>query len=245
MVVCGLDLDEAYAGGGSNSDNPGMQAWNTYTLASATPNVPPDLWSRNYTGIYRANTMLEKIGNVPGLSNDLKTRYTAEMQFLRAYYYFDLVREFGNIPLITTVLQQNQWFNQAQAKLADVYTQIEKDLNAAIPNLPATVDPGTEGGRVTKGAAQALLGKAIIYQNNTGRMLEAANDLKLVNTSPNYHLLPNYADIFNPGNKFNAESIFEIVHTASAGKGWGNWPNFDGNVGGQMVGARAYTGPTY
>ena len=245
MVLFALASDEAYAGGGSNSDNPGMQAWNTYTLASATPNVPPDLWSRNYTGIYRANTMLEKIGNVPGLSNDLKTRYTAEMQFLRAYYYFDLVREFGNIPLITTVLQQNQWFNQAQAKLADVYTQIEKDLNAAIPNLPATVDPGTEGGRVTKGAAQALLGKAIIYQNNTGRMLEAANDLKLVNTSPNYHLLPNYADIFNPGNKFNAESIFEIVHTASAGKGWGNWPNFDGNVGVQMVGARAYTGPTY
>jgi hypothetical protein len=245
MVLFALASDEAYAGGGSNSDNPGMQAWNTYTLAAATPNVPPDLWSRNYTGISRANTMLEKIGNVPGLTTDLKARYTAEMQFLRAYYYFDLVREFGNVPLITTVLQQSQWFNQTQAKPADVYAQIEKDLNAAIPNLPATVNAGTEGGRITKGAAQALLGKVILYENNTSRMLEAANDLKLVNTSPNYHLLPNYADIFNPGNKFSAESIFEIVHTASAGKGWGNWPNFDGNVGVQMVGPRAYTGATY
>ncbi|HLZ87623.1 MAG TPA: RagB/SusD family nutrient uptake outer membrane protein, partial [Puia sp.] len=159
MVLLTLASDEATAGGGSNSDNPGMQAWNTYTLNAATPNVPPDLWSRNFTGIFRVNTMLQKVGSVPGLSSDLKTRYTAEMQFLRAYYYFDLVREFGNVPLITAVLQQSQFFTQTQAKPADVYAQIEKDLNAAIPNLPATVDPATEGGRVTKGAAQALLGK--------------------------------------------------------------------------------------
>ncbi len=245
MVLLTLASDEAYAGGGSNSDNPGFQAWNTYTLTSATPNVPPDLWSRNFTGIYRANTMLGKIGSVPGLTNDLKTRYTAEMQFLRAYYYFDLVRLFGNVPLITTVLDQSQFYTQVQAKPADVYAQIEKDLTAAIPGLPATVDPATEGGRVTKGAAQALLGKAIIYQNNNSRMQEAATDLELVNSSPNYHLLPNYADIFSVSNKFNAESIFEIVHTQQAGKGWGNWPNFDGNVGVQMVGPRGYTGPTY
>ncbi len=242
MVLLTLASDEAYAGGGSNSDNPGMQAWNTYTLTSATPNVPPDLWSRNFTGIYRVNTMLGKIGDVPGLTTDLKTRYTAEMQFLRAYYYFDLVREFGNVPLITTVLPQSAFYTQVQAKPADVYAQIEKDLNAAIPGLPATVDPATEGGRVTKGAAQAMLGKVIIYENNNSRMQEAATDLELVNSSPNYHLLPNYADIFNPGNKFNAESIFEVVHTAAAGKGWGNWPNFDGNVGVQMVGPRGYTG---
>lgn len=245
MVLLTLASDEAHAGGGSNSDNPGMQAWDTYTLQAATPNVPPDLWSRNFTGIARVNTMLAKIGSVPGLTNDLKTRYTAEMEFLRAYYYFDLVREFGNVPLITTELTQDQWFTQVQAKPADIYAQIEKDLNAAIPNLPATVDASTEGGRATKGAAQALLGKAIIYENNNSRMQEAAADLEQVNTSPNYHLLPNYADIFDPGNKFNAESIFEIVHTNQAGKTWGNWPNFDGNVGVQMVGPRGYTGPTF
>jgi hypothetical protein len=245
MVLLSLASDECYAGGGSSSDNPGMQAWNTYTLQAATPNVPPDLWSRNFTGISRVNTMLAKLGDVPELTTDLKSRYTAEMQFLRAYYYFDLVREFGNVPLITAELTQDQWFTQVQAKPADVYAQIEKDLNAAIPNLPATVDVASEGGRVTKGAAQALLGKAIIYENDNTRMQEAANDLEQVNTSPNYHLLPNYADIFDPGNKFNAESIFEIVHTNQAGKTWGNWPNFDGNVGVQMVGPRGYTGPTF
>lgn len=245
MVLLSLASDECYAGGGSSSDNPGMQAWNTYTLQAATPNVPADLWNRNFTGIARVNTMLAKIGDVPGLTSDLKSRYTAEMQFLRAYYYFDLVREFGNVPLITKELSQAEWFTQVQAKPADIYAQIEKDLNAAIPNLPATVNIATEGGRVTKGAAQALLGKAIIYENNNSRMQEAASDLEQVNTSPVYSLLPNYADIFDPGNKFNAESIFEIVHTNQAGKTWSNWPNFDGNVGVQMVGPRGYNGPTF
>ena len=244
MVLLNLASDDAYAGGGSNTDNPGMQAWNTFTLSSATPNVPPDLWSRNYSGIYRANVVLEKVANVPGLTDALKARYTADMKFLRAYYYFDLVRLFGNIPLITSVLQQSDFFTQVQVKPAQVYAQIEKDLNDAIPNLPATLDP-SENGRATKGAAQALLGKAILYENDNTRMQEAANDFELVNSSPNYHLLPNYADIFIPTNKFNAESIWEIVHTSASGRGWGSFGNDDGNVGVQMVGPRAYTGPVY
>jgi starch-binding outer membrane protein, SusD/RagB family len=246
MVLFNAASDDAYAGGGGTSDNPGIQALNTFTLQGATPNVLPDLWSRNYTGINRVNTMLEELPLVPGLVADTLTRYTAEMHFLRAYYYFDLVREFGNIPLITTVLQQSQWFSQVQVKPAVIYAQIEADLNAAIPNLPATINVATDGGRATKGAAQALLGKAIIYENNTGRMQEAAAHLDSVNTSPNYHLLPNFGDIFNPLNKFNAESVFEVVHTSAAGRNWSNGFNFDdGNIGVQMVGARGYKGPVY
>src|SRR6202034_1011748 len=158
MVVFNAASDDAYAGGGGVTDNPGIQALNTFNLQGATPNVPPDLWSRNYSGIYRVNVMLQALPTVPGLSSDLLTRYTAEMHFLRAYYYFDLVREFGNIPLITTVLEQNQWFNQLQVKPAQVYAQIEADLDAAISNLPASINTATDGGRATKGAAQALLG---------------------------------------------------------------------------------------
>ncbi len=244
QVLMNLASDEAYAGGGSNTDNPGMQAWNTYTLSSATPNVPPDLWSRNYTGIYRANVVLEKVPNVPGLSTALQTRYTADMKFLRAYYYFNLVRLFGNIPLITTVLQQSDFFTQTQVKPAIVYAQIEKDLNDAIPNLPATLDP-SENGRATKGAALALLGKAILYENDNTRMAAAAAAFEQVNTSPSYHLLPNYGDVFIPTNKFNAESIWEIVHTSASGRDWGSFSNDDGNVGVQMVGPRGYTGPIF
>lgn len=235
--------DECYAGGGSSTDMVFWQVWNNYTLTGA---VGPQagFWDRNYTGINRCNVLLEKLPGVPGLSAALLQRYTAEAQFLRAYYYFDLVRLFKNIVLTVTPIATGDIYTQVQAKPADVYAQIEKDLQAAIPNLPATV-ASTDYGRATKGAALALLGKAIIYQNNNSRMQEAAGYLEQVNTSPNYHLLPNYADIFSPDNKFNAESIFEIYHSAALNAGWGNWPNFLGNIYTQMTGPRTYTGPLY
>jgi hypothetical protein len=103
----------------------------------------------------------------------------------------------------------------------------------------------SENGRVTKMAATALLGKVILTQNDESRLLEAADLFELVNTAPQYQLQADFGQIFRPDNKFNSESIFEIVHTAKAMSGWEAWPNFEGNVFTQMVGARAYTGPTY
>jgi hypothetical protein len=61
MVIFNAASDDTYSGGGGPSDNPGIQAINTFTLAAATPNVPPDLWSRNYSGIYRVNVMLGEL----------------------------------------------------------------------------------------------------------------------------------------------------------------------------------------
>ncbi len=235
--------DECYAGGGGPTDMGTWQVWNNYTLSAA---VGPQagFWDKAYTGIYRANVAIAKLPGVPGLDAASLNRYVAECKFLRAYNYFDLVRLFKNVVLTTTAIAAGDIYTQVQAKPEDVYAQIEKDLKDAIPNLPATVAT-TENGRATKGAALALLGKVIIYENNNGRMQEAAGYLEQVNTSPNYHLLPNFADVFSPDNKFNAESIFEIYHTATQNAGWGNWPNFLGNVYTQMTGPRTYTGPTY
>jgi len=117
-------------------------------------------------------------------------------------------------------------------------------LNEAIPDLPETV-PTNENGRVTKFAAIALLGKVILYQNDDGRMSEAATLFQQVNTSPNYELLTNFGTIFRPDNKFNKESVFEIAHTAKKMAGWDAWPDFEGHVYTQMIGARSYVGPTF
>ena len=130
-------------------------------------------------------------------------------------------------------------YNILQAKPADVYTQIEKDLNEAIPDLPSVV-ASTENGRLTKGAAMAMLGKAIIYQNVESRMAEAAGWLNKVNTSGVYSLLPNYGDLFDAANKFNKESILEIVHSGSQKIGWGS-AFFYGNVYVVMNGPRSYS----
>lgn len=235
--------DECYAGGGSSSDVPYWQAWNTYTLTAAL-GPQSGFWDRSFTGIYRANLLLSKIDNVPDLSASVKSRYIAEAKFLRGYYYFWLVRLFKNIPLSTAPITTSEMYKQTQVSPDSVYSQIEKDLKEAIPDLPATID-ASENGRVTKGAAQALLGKTILFQNITDRMLEAAGYFEQVNTASNYSLLTNYADIFSPDNKFNSESVFEIAHTGEQNANWGNWPDFSGNVYVNMVGPRSYSGPNY
>lgn len=235
--------DDCYAGGGTYGDRATWEAWNTYTVDPAL-GPQDDFWGRNFTGVNRANTLLDKIPDVP-MDETLKARYIAEGKFLRAYYYFDLVRLFRNVPLFTTLLSPSEFFSATQASPEEVYAQIEKDLNEAIPDLPEVVGPD-EYGRATKMAATALLGKVILFQNNDSRMLEAANLFVQVNTNPNYGLEENYADIFRPDNKFNKESVFEIVHTSKAIGYWGPWPPAgEGMIFTQMCGPRAYTGPTY
>lgn len=235
--------DDCWAGGGAYADRATWEAWNTYTLDPAL-GPQDDFWGRNFAGINRANTLLSKLDDVP-MNDALKARFIAETKFLRAYYYFDLVRLFRNVPLFTSVLSPSEFYNVEQADPAEVYAQIELDLSQAIPDLPLTV-PDQERGRVTKGAAQALLGKVILFQNNESRMLEAAALFETVNNYPHYGLVANFNTLFRPDNKFNKESIFEITHTSAAVGYWGPWPPAgEGHIFTQMCGPRAYVGPVY
>ena len=240
--------DDAHAGGGGPSDMITWQVWNRFTL---DPAVGPqeEYWNRNFRGVSRANTILSKVeAGVPGLAQNVAGRYIAEAKFLRAYFYFDLVRLFRNVPLFTAPLETSELFNQEQVAPEVVYAQIEKDLTEAIPNLPMTVPATTEGGRVTQGAARALLGKVLLYQK---KWAAAAAQFAEVNGTPGgtskygYRLLDDYGAIFSPTNKFNSEAIFEIVHTSLGNGGWGSWPNFEGNIAVLMFGPRGYSGPTY
>jgi len=237
--------DDCYAGGGSSTDMTTWQVWDNYTLGPA--NGPQlEYWRRNFSGVGRANVILEKLPNV-SMDETLKARFTAEAKFLRAYYYFDLVRLFRNVPLFTKPVTTSEIYDVVQAKPEDVYAQIEKDLIEAIPNLPPTVS-GSERGRATKGAAQALLGKVYLYQDNFG---EAAKQFFEVNGTPGqtsqygYKLLDNFGDLWKVNNKFNSESIFEVNHTSVSNGGWDCIGCTEGNVLTQMVGPRGYNGPVY
>ena len=244
MPLLSAASDDAYAGGSDASDQPSWVAYDNFTL---DPFKGPQLglWQKNYSGVYKANLLLSKVEKAPGLDAAFKARTIAEAKFLRAYFYFDLVRFFGKAPLFTGAIPTADLYSQKQATSAEIYAQIEKDLNDARAVLPATI-PASESGRISKGAATAMLGKVIIYQNNNGRMQEAANLLREVNTSANYRLLANFADIFRPNNAFNAESILEIPHSNLAA--WGDWGwinGGEGNVAPQFVGAADYNGPTF
>ncbi|MEY4934544.1 MAG: hypothetical protein RIS64_903 [Bacteroidota bacterium] len=248
MGLLNAASDDTHAGGSDASDQPNWVAYDKFTL---DPNLGPQagLWSKNYTGIYRANLVIEKSeGNVTGLTADKKARYIAEAKFLRAYYYFDLVRWFGNVPLVTVAPSADAIYKQTQSTPTQVYTQIEKDLKEAIATsqLPETVGVD-ELGRITKSAAKALLGKVILFQNNNARMSEAATLFEEIITSNNYALERNFADIFKPDNKFGKESIFEIYHSGNRKGDWGieNSNGNEGNKDVQFCGMRDFVGADY
>ncbi|MDF2188023.1 RagB/SusD family nutrient uptake outer membrane protein [Paraflavitalea sp. CAU 1676] len=244
MPLLSAASDDAYAGGSDASDQPSWVAYDNFTLdAFRGPQL--GLWQKNFTGVYRANLLLSKIEKATNLTAAFKTRVIAETKTLRAYFYFDLVRFFGRVPLILGAVPTSELYSQKQAEATAIYAQIEKDLKEARADLPTTL-PVSEYARLTKGAATAILGKVILYQNNNGRMAEAAALLKEVNTSAAYRLLPNFGDIFRADNKFNAESILEIPHSNLAA--WGDWGwinGGEGNVAAQFVGAADYSGPLY
>lgn len=238
--------DDCYAGGSDASDQPNWVAYDAFTL---DPFVGPQLglWNKGYSGIYRANLLLEKIELVDDLPADFKARVIAETKFLRAFFYFDLVRFFGNVPLITKTLGADEIYTQQQTTPEAVYAQIEKDLNDARNTfeLPETV-AAAELGRITKGAVTALLGKVILYQNDDSRMIEAANLFEEVIGSGLYQLEPDFGDIFKLANEFGQESVFEINYSGNQRGGWGNFGNgTEGNYDVQFLGMRDYVGPLY
>ncbi|QCR23296.1 RagB/SusD family nutrient uptake outer membrane protein [Pontibacter sp. SGAir0037] len=243
MPLLTVASDEAHAGGSDAADQPSWVRWDNFTV-NPFDSPAPGLWQKSYTGIYRANLLLEKIETAP-LSQAFKDRVIAETKTLRAYFYFDLVRYFGNVPLITATIPTNQLYSLEQSAPSVIFGQIEQDLNDAIPNLPATI-PSGQRGRLSRYAALAILGKAIMHQNNNARMAEAAQIFNRVNTEGGYQLLQNYGDIFRPDNKFHSESILEIPHSNLAA--WGDWGwvnGGEGNVAPQFIGIADYNGPTY
>ncbi len=234
--------DDFYAGGGSNSDGAGIQGFSNYSIDPII--MPQSYWNIYFQGISRANTLVEKLPAVPMDTNE-KARFNAEALTLRSMYYFELLRMFKNIPLILKPIQAtDNYYNIPQEDPKKIYQQIEADLLVAIPILPSTVASGDRG-RLTQGAAKALLGKIYLYD---GKKDLAAAQFADVNGTPGgtsqygYKLLANYNDLWDFKNKFNSESVFELVCTSNANVDWGGWGSGRdrGNSVNQMVGPRSF-----
>ncbi len=234
--------DNAIAGGESVNDTRGLH--DIQDMIHGGVNNELQLIMRyNYTGIARANFLFEARGNVSNLPQE--DRIYAEASFLRAYFYFELVKYFGGMPLvIDRRLGINEVNQTERATEAQVYAQIESDLLAAIEHLDWTVPVV---GRVTKGAALSLLGKAYLYQN---KFAEAAQVLdRVINEGP-YSLIQvtsseEYADLFNVAQEGNSESVFEIQYTGQQGGDFGCFACLQGNLGPGFNGIRQYVGPFY
>ncbi len=172
--------DNAIAGGESVNDSQGLHQIDNMTHGGVN-NELRNIMRWNYTGITRVNYIMENKDNIdfPG-----KEHMLAEAKFLRAYYYFELVKFFGDVPLIIDKrigIEEARQFPRTPK--AEVYAQIEQDLVAATAVLSPVA---AQKGRATKGAAQALLGKVYLYQN---KFTEAAAIFDEIRNSGLYSLI--------------------------------------------------------
>jgi len=232
--------DDAVSGGESASDVLSLQQIDDFTHYPVNSTLT-DLWQSCYEGINRANYMHQYKGANPAgetVSFAGKDALYGEVYFLRAYYYFTLVKLFGDVPLFVdkrlTIAESRQL---QRSPKADVYAQIERDLTDAIAVLPAVQ---TDKGRVTKYSAQALLGKVYLYQN---KFAEAAPVLESIITSNAFSLVTDFNSVFLPTGENGPESVFEIQYSnASATYDWGHPTRGQGNYAVQQCGIRGLNG---
>lgn len=179
-----------------------------YTF-TASNIAPAGVWEGYYQGIFRANLA---INNIPGIEMDvdLRERLVGECKFMRGYFYFNLVRWFGDVPLILTELTQDE-FKQERVPVEIVYQQIILDLEDAIEALPERSQYASANlGRVTKGAAKGILAKVHLTRNN---FMEAERLAMEIIGSNEYELYPDFARLFTLEGENAMESIFEIQAT--------------------------------
>jgi hypothetical protein len=164
-------------------------------------------WKDHYVGIQQANIVLNRIGGI-AMDQSRKNVRTGEVKFLRALMYFNLVRIFGDVPLVTKeTTDVNEYFGQGRTSAETVYDFIESELKESIDLLPATT---TQKGRVIKGAALGMLGKVLITRNKYKEALPYLQQVEPLG----YSLLSDVSKIFDPANKNNAEIIFDVQFTS-------------------------------
>jgi hypothetical protein len=228
--------DNTLAGGESPTDVIGWQQVDDMIHTQTNSNLR-DIWNWMFAGVQRANYILEFQGK---LDFDGKTQLIAETRFLRAYYQFELVKWFGGIPMKGDArFKIGDETKVPRSSVEDVYASIEADLVFAAANLSPIP---SQKGRVTKGAAQALLGKAYLYQN---KFALAANALQPVIDSHAYSLVSDYNSIFEAEGENGKESVFEVQYTDVEGAAFTCLQCSEGNVAVGFSGVRGYNGPLF
>jgi hypothetical protein len=213
-----------------NAISDGNRDWdgiNNFSPNITTVAFITNAWKTNFNGIFNANTVLQALTDKSSVigNNSLVTRYTAECRYLRAFYYFQLVRLFGKVPVISTPLTASEVNSVARGSITEVYQLILDDLQYAAANLPASYT-GTDVGRATSYAAKGLLG--LVYLTRSGpnygiegpglasneydKALAQFNDII---TSNQYAFLSDYTSIFSYANEDSKEVIFDVQYASS------------------------------
>lgn len=230
--------DNAIAGGESVNDTRGLHEIENMTHGGVNQELRA-VMRVNYTGIARANYIFE---NQDKIDFEGKELILAEAKFMRAYFYFNLVTYFGDMPLIVDRrISINEIPTTPRTPKAEIYAQIESDLEDAVAVLPATAG---QVGRLTTGAAMALLGKVLLYQE---KYTEASTVLgNLIDNNPGgYALFDDYSTMFYAANENVSEDVFTVQFSGLQGGDYGCLICLNGNAAVGFQGIRQYTGPFY
>ena len=207
VVATNIISDDAEKGS-APADQPIIGTIDNFTHTS-TNNFVAALWTGYYSGIAKANQAVEAL-NIAAIDINAKNQFLGEVRFIRAYYYFNLVRLFGRVPKVLRVPKDAQDANndpnfQTRASVDTIYKVIQDDLQFAVNNLPSRNRIGV--GRISKGTAQTLLAKTYLYQKNWQQVLALTQE---VINSGQYNLVPDYATLWRKVGDNNVESIFEV-----------------------------------
>ncbi|MBN2213453.1 MAG: RagB/SusD family nutrient uptake outer membrane protein [Bacteroidales bacterium] len=223
----------------------GVREWDPVTAFAktlATSIYMDEAWSANFEGIMRANTLIENLSTDAVPDDDLRNRFEAEAKFLRGFFYFELVKWFGKVPLIDHLVTPTEALDIPRSPVTDIYNLIISDLQFAIENLDDYYPKGNSNmGRATKNAARGILARVYLARSGPDYGIEGpglgANEyglaLSLLNdiiASKHYDKLENYADIFSDANENNEEVIFDIQFESNQG---GTGTDFPGEFAGR------------
>ncbi len=212
-----LPGDASNAGGGSSTDQTQLQNIDDYVNVSISNVSIESVWGLYYQTIALANTIINEV-EAGSLSN--KEFVLAEAKFMRAWCYFELTTMWGDVPLrlVNPTEISPESFAIPKSTRAEIYAQVEADLDDAIAGLPDKTAVSYSF-RVSQGAAQALMGKVLVFQ---GRNDEAIPYLEAVIANPAHDLEADVSQIYLQDTEFGIESLFELGFISTDGKDWGN-----------------------
>ena len=174
-----------------------------------------DIWEDCYKTINLTNIALKHIPNID-MDEGLKTRYLGECSFIRGLMYFELVRLFGGVILLTEPTEDLSALNIERSSVEEVYSQIILDLEFAANALPISYQ-GPDKGRAARGSAWGYLAKLYLTLEEFDKVIDYSN---MVISSGQYKLMSDYADLFKIANTNNEEILFSINFTLNNNAIW-------------------------
>jgi len=167
-------------------------------------------WRNCYEGIKTCHTFLENVDNVPDMDEALNIRMKAEARFIRAFLYFRLTTQYGDVPLFDGNLSLEEANSIARSPKADVLAFVRAELNEIATMLPAKGEYSvSDNGRITQGAVMTLLARTYLYENDWSNVASICEEI-INGDYGQYELFPSYSGLFLPENEYNDEVILDL-----------------------------------